>query len=91
MAFSQIDLTNRGQQPADSRQKMHISGIPHFTIPRASSVLRAFGGVMMMAMTDGTFAVGRALREGAEVTKSASIFKSREAADVYFDQLQDVK
>lgn len=91
MAFSQIDLVNRGPQPSDCRDTMHVSMGANFKTPRANRVLRASGGIMMMAMTDGTFAVGRGLREGAEVGRLTPIFEAREAADIYFDQLQDVK
>lgn len=91
MAFSPIDLVNRGPQPSDCRDTMHVSMGADFKIPRASRVLRAAGGVMLMAMTDGTFAVGCALREGAEVGRLTPIFETREQADFYFDEQKEIK
>jgi len=92
MKLTKDELMERGHSVAQSSKldSMHVSSTPHFVIPRASRILRAYKGVMLAQMTDSTYAVGRALREGAEVGKLTPVFKTREQADLYFESKKEI-
>jgi len=91
MPISKLDLINRGPIKPDNQDTMHVSIGASFKIPRATRALRACNGLIMVSMTDGTFAVGRALREGAEVGRLTPVFDTREAADKFFNETKDAK
>jgi len=84
-------LENARRESPDCRDTMHLTGSAQFKIPRINRALRASGGLIMASMTNGKFAVDKALREGAEVGRLTPVFDSREAADKFFNETKEAK
>lgn len=61
----------------------------HLTEPRVNRIMRVCRGVFMAGLTDGTYAVGRTIREGAPIDALTVTLSNEKLANEYFEDIKN--